>query len=72
MLFRIYMHLFDMDIENIMTAEQIAVCGGDPREFMRQTGITFPKWIQCGLPPLRQNLQGIVYDFDDVIHEIAK
>lgn len=62
----------DMDIENIMTAEQIAVSGGDPRPFMKQTGITFPKWIQCGLPPLRQNLRGVVSDFDDVIHEIAK
>lgn len=63
---------FDMDIENIMTAEQIAISGGDPRPFMRQTGITFPKWIQCGLPPLRQNLLDIVSDFDNVIHEIAK
>lgn len=63
---------FDMDIENIMTAEQVAISGGDPREFMRRTGITFPKWIQCGLPPLRQNLQDIVSDFDNVIHQIAK
>lgn len=63
---------FDMDIENIMTAEQIAISGGDPRTFMRQTGITFPKWIQCGLPPLRQDLHIVVSDFDDVIHDIAK
>lgn len=63
---------FDMDIENIMTAEHIAISGGDPREFMMKTGITFPKWIQCGLPPLRQNLSDIVSDFDDVIHEITK
>lgn len=63
---------FDMDIENIMTAQQIAINGGDPREFMMQTGITFPKWIQCGLPPLRQNLSEIVSDFNNVIHQIAK
>lgn len=62
---------FDMDIENIMTAEQIAISGGDPRKFMSQTGITFPKWIQCGLPPLRQNLMGIVSDFDEVIHALV-
>lgn len=62
---------FDMDIENIMTAQQIAMSGGDPREFMRQTGITFPKWIQCGLPPLRQNLGDVVTDLNDVIHALV-
>lgn len=62
---------FDMDIENIMTAEQIAISGGDPRKFMSQTGITFPKWIQCGLPPIGQNLQDIVSDLEDVIHTLA-
>lgn len=62
----------DMDIENIMTAEQIAISGGDPRQFMKQTCITFPKWIQYGLPPLRQNMRETVSDFDNVIHEIAK
>lgn len=62
---------FDMDIENIMTAEQIAISGGDPREFMRKTGITFPKWIQCGLPPLRLDITDVVSDFNAVIHILA-
>lgn len=61
----------DMDIENIMTAEQIAISGGDPREFMNQAGITFPKWIHCGLPPFRQNMRDVVSDFDDVIHTLV-
>lgn len=61
----------DMDIENIMTAEQIAINGGDPRKFMNKTGITFPNWIKCGLPPLRQNLRDVVSDFDDVIHALV-
>lgn len=62
---------FDMDIENIVTAEQIAISGGDPRKFMSRTGITFPKWIQCGLAPFRQNLRDVVSDFNDVIQALA-
>lgn len=63
---------FNMEIENIMTAEQIVINGADPRKFMKLTGITFPKWIQCGLPPLRQSLRDIISDYENVIHTIAK